>query len=132
MVQNISRQYTDLDLDFIAHPITGDISRKIGNDAISRSIRNLVLTNYYDVAFRPNLGSGATKLLFDNINPMTANFLRDQIINVIQNYEPRVSLNEVVVSSQEDENGYSARINFTPINSNKPAVATIILERIRG
>lgn len=131
MVQNISRQYTDLDLDFIAHPITGDVSRKIGNDAISRSIRNLILTNFYDIAFRPNLGSGAIKLLFDNINPMTANFLRDQIINVIQNYEPRCSLNEVIVSSEPDQNGYNARINFTPLNSNLPTIFTIILERIR-
>jgi len=68
-IQRITRKhdYSDLDLDFLAHPTTGDVVRKTGLDAIKRSVRNLVLTNFYDRKFRSAIGSNATKILFDNI-----------------------------------------------------------------
>ena len=55
----ISRQpdYSDLDLDFQINPITGDINRKTGTDAVKRSIRNLIFTNYYERPFKSELGS---------------------------------------------------------------------------
>ena len=57
---NISRQpdYSDLDLDFKINPITGDINKKKGADAIKRSIRNLIFTNYYERPFKMEIGSG--------------------------------------------------------------------------
>ena len=71
IVQKVTRKndYSDLDLDFLAHPTTGDVVKKTGLDAIKRSVRNLILTNYYDKPFRPGIGSNAQKILFDNINP---------------------------------------------------------------
>ena len=61
--------YSDLDLDFIPHRTTKDVLVKTGADAIKRSVRNLVLTNFYEKPFRPGIGSNAVKLLFDNITP---------------------------------------------------------------
>ena len=91
MVQKVTRKrdWADLDLDFIAHPTTGDVVKKTGVDAIKRSIRNLVLTNFYDRKFRSYIGSNAQKVLFENINPFTATFLKDAITEVITNFEPR-------------------------------------------
>lgn len=132
MVQ-ISRQYdySDLDLDFLAHPTTKDVMRKTGIEAVKRSVRNLILTNFYDRPFRPWIGSNAQKLLFENANPLTAGFLRDAIVEVLTNYEPRVVVQNVEVTFDIDNNGYSAKIFFVVLNSNEPVVTTIFLERIR-
>lgn len=137
-VQKVTRKpdYSDLDLDFLAHPTTKDIMRKTGVDAIKRSLRNLILTNFYDRPFRSNIGSNAQKLLFDNINPLTANFLKDAIVEVITNFEPRVSLvndnyQGVQVNISEDNNGYDVIISFIIINRGEPATITLFLERIR-
>lgn len=137
-IQRITRKYdySDLDLDFLAHPTTGDVVKKTGLDAIKRSVRNLVLTNFYDRKFRSSIGSNATKILFDNINPFTATFLKDAIIEIITNYEPRVKLLEnendgVIVSVDADNNGYNVQLSFTIINTGAPAVFNLFLERIR-
>jgi phage baseplate assembly protein W len=124
--------YSDLDLDFIPHPTTGDVVRKVGEDAIKRSIRNLVLTNFYDRPFRPWIGCNARKLLFENINPLTATFLQNAILEVIRNYESRGSVLDVIVSMNTDSNGYDARIVFNVINNPQPIIINLFLEKIRG
>lgn len=130
------KDWSDLDLDFIANPTTGDIVKKTGSEAIKRSIRNLVLTNYYDRPFRSYIGSNASKILFDNINPFTATFLKDAITEVITNFEPRVRLegndyDGVRVTVSEDNNGYDVVIAFTEINSLIPTTISLFLERLR-
>lgn len=138
MVQKVTRKYdySDLDLDFIAHPTTKDVVKKTGIDAIKRSIRNLILTNFYDRPFRPYIGSSAQKILFDNVSPLTAIFLKNAIIEVINNYEPRAQLandsdNGVIVQVNADNNGYNVRISFVTVNRSEPAVISFFLERIR-
>lgn len=129
--------YSDLDLDFIANPTTSDVVRKIGVDAIKRSVRNLILTNFYDRPFRSYIGSNAQKILFDNINILTAQFLQDAIVEVIIKFEPRVALIEtegnkgVIVNMDVDKNGYNVTIGFTILNSGLPATINIFLERLR-
>ena len=106
MVNNTRKiDFSDIDLDFICHPVTKDLVKKTGPDAIIRSIRNLILTNFYDRPFRSYLGSNAQKLLFENINQLTSNFLKDQIEDVINNFEPRVSLIDINVVMDPDNNG---------------------------
>lgn len=130
---NIARKpdYSDLNLDFMPHPTTGDIMRLSGEEAIKRSVRNLILTNFYDRPFRSYIGSNVNKLLFDNPNPLTANFMKDAIKEVITNYEPRVDLRDVRVTLDNDNNAFIATITFMALNSLEPFVATIFLERIR-
>lgn len=137
-VQRITRKhdYTDLDLDFLPHPTTKDVRKKVGVEAIKRAVRNLVLTNFYDRPFRSFIGSNAQKILFDNINPLTANFLKDAIIEVINNFEPRVQLlndenRGVRVTVDPDNNGYVAKISFIIINRGEPVSINLFLERIR-
>lgn len=123
--------YVDLDLDFIKNPGTGDVSRKTNEEAIKRSIRNLVLTNYYERPFRSFIGSNVQKLLFENMTPITAQILVRAIRETIENFEPRARVIEVTVNVNFDENGYDARIVFTPINRTEPIVTNLFLERIR-
>jgi phage baseplate assembly protein W len=133
MAQNIARKpdYSDLDLDFIMHPTTKDVVIKKGADAIKRSVRNLILTNFYDRPFRPYIGSNVNKLLFENMNPLTATFLKDAIIEVITNYEPRVRLSSVELGEDPDNNGINVTISYVILNRSEPVVITIFLERIR-
>jgi phage baseplate assembly protein W len=123
--------YSDLDLDFIAHPVTGDVLIKTGEDAIKRSVRNLILTNFYDRPFRHYIGSNAQKLLFENANPITANLLKDAILEVIANYEPRVEVTELDVTFDYDNNGYNATIRYIILNRSQPAIINLFLERLR-
>jgi hypothetical protein len=133
MAQNITRNpdYSDLDLDFLKHPTTGDVVKKTGNDAIKRSIRNLILTNFYDRPFRSYIGSNVQKLLFENAVPLAVNFLKDAIMEVIYNFEPRVELRQVDVNFDEDNNGFNVTLYYVILNRGEPVVTGIFLERIR-
>ena len=133
MVSTIARlpDYSDLDLDFIAHPTTGDIVKKKGIEAVKRSLRNLILTNFYDRPFRPGIGSNAQKLLFELPNHLTANFLTDAIKEVINKFEPRIILLGLDVNFDYDHNGYNVTITYSLVNRPEPLITTIFLERIR-
>lgn len=130
---NISRDpdYSDLDLDFQIHPITKQLIKKTGNDAVKRSIRNLIFTNYYERPFRSNIGSDIPQLLFDNVDPMTAMFLQDAIKTLINTFEPRVRLTNVDVVADIDENGFKVTIQYVILNREQPASFNLFLERIR-
>jgi phage baseplate assembly protein W len=123
--------YRDLDLSFTAHPVTGDVSKKIGAEAIKRAVKTLVLTNFYERKFRHNIGSNARRMLFENVNPLTATFLQNAIVEVIRNFETRVTLLDVIVNVDEDGNGYNATVVFLINNIALPLTAQFFLERIR-
>lgn len=129
----ISRQpdYSDLDLDFQINPITGDINKKTGTDAVKRSIRNLIFTNYYERPFKSSLGSDVPKMLFDNVDAMTASFIEDAIIRLINKFEPRARLNRVRVTADYDNNGFGVEVQYTVVNTQTPATFNLFLERIR-
>jgi phage baseplate assembly protein W len=123
--------YSDLDLDFIAHPTTGDVMKKTGEDAIKRSVRNLILTNFYDRPFRSFIGSNVNKILFDNITVFTQKFLEDAVRDVLNNYEPRISISNIEVEVDNENNGFYVTLTFNIINMLEPLTTIIFLERIR-
>lgn len=135
MTTNIAREpnYKDLDLDFFAHPTTKDVVKKTGIDAIKRSIRNLILTNFYDRPFRSYIGSNVQKLLFENATPLTRIFIKDAVEEVIRNFEPRARLvdDAVTVNLNEDQNGFDVTISFIEVSREEPATITVFLRRIR-
>jgi phage baseplate assembly protein W len=128
---NRDPDYSDLDLDFVRNPTTGDVSRKVGTESIKRSVRNLVFTNFYERKFRSDIGSDVTELLFDNITPLTTIYLQDAITALINNFEPRVKLQSVDVKDDIDNNGYNITLTYVILNRNLPVVSTLFLERIR-
>jgi len=128
---NRAPDYTDLDLDFLAHPTTKDVVKKTGADAIKRSVRNLVMSNFYERPFRSNLGSNVRGLLFENATPLTAIFLKDAIREVINNFEPRVRLSDVQVQFDNDNNGFNVRLEYVILNRELPIITSMFLERIR-
>lgn len=128
---NRDPDYSDLDLDFNINPSTGDINILFGDQDIKRSIRNLVLTNFYERKFQSTLGSDVSALLFDLDTPLTPVYLQDAITGVINNFEPRVKLQSVVVDSDPNHNAYNVTLQYTILNRNLPVTSTLFLERIR-
>lgn len=133
MVNIIARNidYSDLDLDFLPHPSTKDVMKKTGLESIKRSVRNLLLTNFYDRPFQSDIGSNALKILFDNATPITATFLDNAIRETLRTFEPRISVDSLDIKFDYDNNGYIVKLYFTILNRNEPAFITLFLERIR-
>ncbi len=131
--QSVNREpdYSDLDLDFFRHPTTKDVTRKVGTEAIKRSVRNLIFTNFYDRPFQSYIGSDIRALLFENADPFTAVRLKQAIESCLANYESRVSVQKVVVTEDIDANAYNVRLEYVILNKELPVVQTIFLERIR-
>lgn len=124
--------YKDLDLDFFKNPTTKDVMKKVGAEAIKRSIRNLVFTNFYEKPFQPQIGSDVRSMLFDNVgSPLTQVYLQDAIRDLINNFERRVRLTNVTVDEDYDNNGFNVYIEYIILNRNIEVTSTLFLERIR-
>jgi phage baseplate assembly protein W len=126
-----NRQWADLDLDFVNHPITKDIVRKTNVEAVKRSVRNLILTNRYDKAFHPEIDGGVTRHLFGLSTAHTKHDIEIAVKTCLQNYEPRVIVDSVVVGGDLDSNGFNVSIFFTVINTPEPIEVSLFLERTR-
>lgn len=131
-VKRISRAFKDISLSFEPHPITKDLPSLTNQNAIIRSIRNLVQTMPNERFFNPLLGSNVRSSLFEFVDFGTASVIKDQIINVISNYEPRVSDVQVEVDPQPDTNEFEVTVIFDIIGQEVPTQQfSFILEATR-
>ena len=99
--------------------------------AIKRAVKNLIQTNFYERPFRPELGCGVRELLFENFTPMTKIFLQRKIEEVLENYEPRVELQNVAVDDDQDGNRLVVDIYFYIVGVTCPQVVQTFLQRVR-
>lgn len=120
MVQRISRQFKDISLSFDMHPVTRDILVLKNEDAIKRSIRNIVQTLPGERFFNNTIGSNLTTSLFDFVDYGTATTVETQIYNSIVNYEPRADNVRVEVSPRYDENAFDITVYFDIIGQDFP------------
>lgn len=127
----IGYRYLDFDLNFNAHPVTGDISVLKDGAAVIQSVKNLVQTKPYENPFETNKGSKVTAFLFEPINPATASSLKDEIRLLIANFEPRAEVIDVSVYANIDDNGYEVTIHFNIVNVPDVIQLDFFLERLR-
>lgn len=127
----INRIYADIDLTFNRVPVTGDVALRYDDQAVIASVRNLLLTNFYERPFQPNLGSNINAILFEPATGLTAGILNTEIRNVISNYEPRVQINELVVNPSTDGNTFLIDLSFYIGNNTSPTAVNLILQRSR-
>ena len=123
--------YSDLDLMFKVHPVRKDLVRSTNEQAIIRSVKNLVLTSHYERPFQAEIGSNVRKMLFEPITSMTANYLQKEIYDVIRTYEPRVTNLQVDVVQLPDQNALGVVIQFYITNSTDLTRIDLLLERLR-
>jgi phage baseplate assembly protein W len=131
-VTRISRSFKDISLSFDPHPVTKDLPILKNQSAIIRSIRNLVETIPNERFFNPSLGSDVRSSLFEFVDFATASVIRDQIINTISNYEPRVADVDVEVDPRPDTNEFEVTVIFDIIGQEVPTQQfSFILEATR-
>jgi len=128
---NSPRSFKDLDLNFTIHPIRKDINTHKNEYAIINSVKNLVLTNHYERPFQPEIGSNIRRLLFENVDSITAAQIEREITETVENFEPRVQVSKVTAAADPDNNGYKVTLEFFVINNANPITINFFLERIR-
>lgn len=122
--------YVDFPTNFDFHPIRKDLSLLSNEDAVKRSIRNIVLTNFYE-RNDPTVGANLTAQLFELATPQTKILLQDSLTTAIRNHEPRANLISLVVYLSPDSHEASAEITFSILNTTEPVVLTVLLTRLR-
>lgn len=123
--------YSDFHKDLTINPISEDLAVKRDEAAIKESLKNLLLTDRGERLFQPNLGSDIRATLFDNNTPMTLKILEEKVRSVINNYEPRINLIEIEITTEYNENTVKIVIYFNIRNVNNTLSTTVFLERTR-
>jgi phage baseplate assembly protein W len=128
---NLSKIYSDIDFTFTKKPVTGDVALSYDTQAVIRSIRNLLLTRNYERPFNPDLGSSLDALLFEMISPLTATAIEREIQTMVENYEPRATIDTIIATPLTDRNAYNISLSFYIENDTLPTTVTLLLERNR-
>lgn len=111
-LERISIGFKDISLSLKMNPLTRDLSVLKNEQAIARSVQNLVMTIRGEKFFEPNIGTSINGLLFENIDLFTAKRIETEVIEVINNYEPRVELLETIVTPDYDEGAMVINIKY--------------------
>lgn len=126
-----TRTFSDIDLNFTAHPVTKDVSKKYDDNAIKQSIKSLVLTRNYDRPFHSEIGTPLSSLMFEPVSPVTAQLIKKVIEQTIINFEPRVVLTDVQVKFSPDNYSVYCSIEYRIVNTNAPQMVNLTLKRTR-
>ena len=128
----VAQKYVDLDLFFGRKSSNSDVQDLTNIKAVKRSVRNLILTNFGEKPFHPEIGSGVRDMLFENMTPVTSHILARKIEDVILNFEPRARLVGVRAEPILDRNSYEVTIEFYVVNQPTELVdLSVMLERLR-
>ena len=119
-VQRLSRGFKDLSASFQTNPLSNDLIALKNESAIARSVRNLVLTIQGERPFQPVLGTGVSRLLFENMDKLTASAIRSELRTTIENYEPRVEINEILVEPDFEGNAFHVTLQYFIIGIDVP------------
>ena len=120
-VERLSKGFKDISFAFQVNPLNNDLISIVNETAIARSVRNLIFTQPGERFFNQNLGSKVSKVLFENMDEISASVIKDEIENTINNYEPRVDLISVDVSPNYDNNEFNVTINYYIVGIDVPA-----------
>ena len=120
-LQRVSQGFKDISMSFQSNPLTNDLIALKNENAIARSVRNIVFTLPGEKFFNENFGSRISRSLFENLDDSSALVIKDEIENSIRNYEPRVSLIDVQVNPDFDNNAFDVIIIYRIVGIDVPA-----------
>lgn len=127
-----SLKITDISYNFLPHPVTGNISLVKNKDAIKQSIKTLLFLNLYEKPYNTNINVGIKYYLFENINLIDSQTIKENIRTVLENYETRIILNNVELFFVEKDNSIAITIEYTIVGETKePDNVTLIFGRSR-
>lgn len=120
-LERVSQGFKDVSMSFKSNPLTNDLIALKNENAIARSIKNIVFTLPGEKFFDENFGSRISKLLFDNMDDLTASSIKDEIERSIRNNEPRVRLRSVKTLPNFENNEFDVTITYDIIGADVPA-----------
>lgn len=126
-----SQKYSDFLSNLYPHPISKDIVKFVNENAVVRSIRNLLLTDRFERLYQPNIGTDIRKMLFEPISSATAQSISMFVLETIDKYEPRAKLLSIKVDPDDENNRYIVSLVVMIINKQDPVSFNITLDRIR-
>ena len=126
-----SRVYKDIDLAFGVNAFSKDLNAKLDVNAVKQSIKNLILTQPGERPFHPEIGSKIHGLLFENAYPGIEQSLKARILDVLNTYEPRCQVNDILCYADIDGHQYEVTIYFHVIGINEPQELEVALKRLR-
>jgi phage baseplate assembly protein W len=126
-----TRIFKDIDLSFNPHPSTGDFLGKYDDEAVKNAVKNLVMTKHYERPFHSEIGSSVNALLFELPSPGLVILLRQEISDVINNFEPRVDILDIDVKFTPDYHAVQITIVFKIKNTTRPITVQFALNRTR-
>ena len=119
-LERVSQGFKDISMSFQSNPLNNDLIGLKNENAIARSVKNIVFTVPGEKFFNENFGSEISAILFENVNEISAAAIEDQITLSIENYEPRVKLLSVAAIPDFDNNQFDAIINYEIIGIDIP------------
>jgi len=119
-LERVSKGFKDISMSFQTNPLTNDLISINNETAIARSIRNIVFTYPGEKFFNENFGSKVSKILFENVDQLTATNIAEEIENSIFNYEPRVSLVSVLAEPDYDNSSFDVTIFYRIVGTDVP------------
>lgn len=131
MAQRATRTFSDINLLFNKHPITSDVVRRVNDEAIKGSLRNLISTKHFEKLFHPEIGCQIHSLLFENFDPVTIEVMKKTISETVRQFEPRVRLLDINIVDESNSNGVNVTINYKIINSERSFSLSTTITRVR-
>ena len=126
-----TRIYSDLNLNFTKNPATKDVAKLFDVQAIKRAVKNIILTNRYERPFKSDFGCNLRGFLFENLTEPVMVLIKDRVAMAIEKYEPRVSVEDVVVREDETNNGLDIMVSFLINGVEEPISVSTFLQRVR-
>ena len=123
--------YQDLDFDFLANPVTGDVATVKDTNSVKRGISNILMTENRERLFNPDLGSGIKNLLFEPMTDLTMERLEGEITSAISAWEDRADLISLGISAEPDYNRYRVAVVFRIVNQIEEQTLELFLQRER-
>ncbi len=119
-LQRVSRGFKDISMSFESNPLTDDLIALKNENAIARSLKNIVFTLPGEKFFDPEFGSDISAALFENMDDISGGIIEDQLRQSINNYEPRVELLSVRTNPNYDNNAFDVTITYEIIGADVP------------
>ena len=123
--------FRDIPMSFNVHPVTGNMKLVANAESIKQSVKNIVLTNFYERPYQPELGGNVLAQLFENMSPITEYNVTQNIRRALENNEPRAIIEDIITTPVEDQNTLRVTIKFSVRNIPEPIEVDVLLERIR-
>lgn len=131
MKKKPAKIYKDIDMGFSKNFVTGDIGRKYDISAVRQSIKNIIYTNIGERPFNPNWGSQIHRILFEPIDEFSKTVLVKIVTEAIENHEPRVNIENIIVKTTPDDNEYNLTILFHVVAVRELQEMSVVLTRLR-